>query len=351
MDVIDISEKERWNRIVQDYDRQDIYYDNVYADICRSVSGSRTVLFSFEGRHSAMCYPVIIQDIADAAVFSGSLPHGVYWDMETPYGYGGPVCRGDIGQDIPEFKEALKAWCEKEGIVSQFVRFHPMLDNAKQTAGFFDKIAYMHHTIVIDTSAEELIMSNMDSKNRNMVRKAKKNGVEIWFDSGLEKMDRFRYIYEETMNAHAADSFYYFPDSYYDYIKEHFLNHTVLLHALYQKEIISSAMFFYNDTYMHYHLSGTLPAYRHLASMNLLLYEAAVFAAGRGISRLHLGGGMEENDSLYGFKKQFNKNGELDFWIGKTVFLPAQYHKLLAERKALDKDFDCNNSRMIQYRK
>lgn len=351
MDVIDISEKEKWNHVLKGYDKRDIYYDNAYVDICRSAGQNRTVLFSFQGRHSAMCYPVIIQDVADADVFSGSIPHGKYLDMETPYGYGGPLCYGDVGQDLEAFRKELGQWCRKEGIVSQFVRFHPLLHNARQTAGFFDRTAYMHHTIVIDTTSEDLIFSNMNSKNRNMVRKAEKNGVEIRIDNGLERMDEFRHIYEQTMDAHEADSFYYFPDRYYECIKKHFLDHTVLFHALYQNEVISSAMFFYNETYMHYHLSGTLWAYRNLASMNLLLYEAARFALRQGIERLHLGGGMSENDSLYGFKKQFNRNGELDFAIGRTIFLPEQYEELLNVRKTLDKDFDCNNSRMIQYRK
>lgn len=351
MDVIDISEKEKWNHVLKNYDKWDIYYDIAYADICQSVEGNRTVLFSFQGRQSAMCYPVIIQDIAEADVFAGSLPRGKYLDMETPYGYGGPLCCGDVKQDLETFRNELGEWCRKEGIISQFVRFHPLLENVEQTAGFFDQTAYMHHTIAMDTTSEDLIISNMNSKNRNMVRKAEKNGVEIRIDKDLERLDEFRYIYEQTMDAHQADGFYYFPDRYYDCIKDCFLDHTVLFHALYQNQVISSAMFFYNETYMHYHLSGTLSAYRHLASMNLLLYEAARFAHRQGIGKLHLGGGMSENDSLYGFKKQFNRNGELDFSIGRTIFLPEQYEKLLEVRKMLDKDFDCNNSRMIQYRK
>lgn len=351
MDVIEISEKEKWNDVVNGYDGRDIYYYHAYANICQSSGNNRTVLFSFQGRHSAMCYPVIIQDVADAAVFAGSIPRRRYLDMETPYGYGGPLCRGDVGQDLAEFKEELAGWCRKEGIVSQFVRFHPLLENGKQTADFFDRTAYMHHTVVMDTSSEDMIIRNMSSKNRNMVRKAEKNGVEIQLDEGLKRLDEFRYIYEQTMDAHKADGFYYFPDGYYDCMKDGFLDHTVLFHAIYQNQPVSSAIFFYNETYMHYHLSGTLGAFKHLASMNLLLFEAAKFAAGKGIKKLHLGGGITENDSLYGFKKQFNRNGELDFGIGRTIFLPEQYEELLEVRKTLDKEFDCNNSRMIQYRK
>jgi lipid II:glycine glycyltransferase (peptidoglycan interpeptide bridge formation enzyme) len=102
---------------------------------------------------------------------------------------------------------------------------------------------------------------------------------------------------------------------------------------------------------MHYHLSGTLLEYRNLASANLLLYEASCWAANRGIGLLHLGGGLEEDDNLFGFKKQFNKNGYADFYIGKTIFVPDRYEELLDIREKNNACFDRNNSRMIQYRR
>ena len=67
--------------------------------------------------------------------------------------------------------------------------------------------------------------------------------------------------------------------------------------------------------------------------------------------KLHLGGGTGVTDSLFNFKKQFNKNGHLPFWIGRTIFDRAAYDDLLDIRQKLNPDFDKNNEYYIQYRK
>jgi hypothetical protein len=64
-----------------------------------------------------------------------------------------------------------------------------------------------------------------------------------------------------------------------------------------------------------------------------------------------LGGGLSENDSLFGFKKQFNKNGRLPFYVGRTIFIRSVYDYLLGVRKQLDAEFDPNNDFLIQYRR
>ena len=56
------------------------------------------------------------------------------------------------------------------------------------------------------------------------------------------------------------------------------------------------------------------------------------------------------DDSLFGFKKQFNKGGRLPFVIGRTVFDKAAYDHLLDIREKADPGFQRDNSRMIQYR-
>ena len=70
-----------------------------------------------------------------------------------------------------------------------------------------------------------------------------------------------------------------------------------------------------------------------------MLYEAAVWACENGIALMHLGGGLSENDNLFGFKKQFNKNGRIPFYIGRTIFIKPAYDYLLQIRKQLEPEF------------
>ena len=128
-------------------------------------------------------------------------------------------------------------------------------------------------------------------------------------------------------------------------------DYSCILYAMYQDIPICSAILLYNNEYMHYHLSGSKTEYRSLAAGNLLLFEAACMAGKMGVKVFHLGGGMSPDDSLFAFKKQFNKNGRLRFDVGRTIFDEKTYNELLCIRKKYDEKFDINNGFMIQYRR
>lgn len=81
--------------------------------------------------------------------------------------------------------------------------------------------------------------------------------------------------------------------------------------------------------YMNYHLSGSLREYQHFAPSNLLLYKAALWGCRNGYKSLHMGGGVgSKEDSLYKFKRAFNRNETKQFAIGKKIFLHDVYEEL-----------------------
>lgn len=306
-------------------------------------------LLYFENGSERFCYAVMQSDIADAARFAGKIEKGRYLDWETPYGYGGPLTDCIISDETQAlFKSAILEYCQDHGIVSQFIRFHPLLQNHDVLPEVIET-RYLRDTVYIDTATPELIMANMDSKNRNMVRKAQKNGVTV-IHRDITDYKPFLAMYLETMKRNGAGDYYIFDSSYFDSLNA-MRNHAFILYAVHDKTPVSGSVIFYNDRYMHYHLSGTHTEYRKYSPGNLLLYEAACWAGMHGIKKFHLGGGMSQNDSLFGFKKQFNKNGRAAFVVGRTVFDEGAYNQLLKIRKESDPEFDVNNGFMIQYRR
>ena len=350
MEVVFSENRFRWNEIVCKFEAADIYYKNEYVQSMLKGSKDKGVLFFYSDNEFSVCYPMIIKDIAHSEQFEGLLPENTYFDMEVPYGYGGPLCVGHNEKSEKQFIKELTKWCIDQNVVSQFIRFHPVLDNQSYCENIGVEKKYIHHTIAMHTTNAEDILKNMDSKKRNMVRKAEKNGVIIEIDENLDGIDDFKRIYTTTMDQHNADDMYYFTDEYYAFLKSDFLDHTVLFKAVYEGKIIAASLFFFDDNNIHYHLSGKDAEYRNLAPTDLLLYTAACWASKRGIKKFHLGGGLSENDSLYDFKKGFNKNATLDFYIGRTIFLQEKYDELLSVRERADASFEINNNRMIQYR-
>ena len=83
----------------------------------------------------------------------------------------------------------MTAECRKRNIVSQFFRFDPFVEGQNVFFDLFEAKSFKN-TIYMDLRSEDIIFRNMDPKNRNMVRKAKKNNVQIFSDTGAH-LDKF----------------------------------------------------------------------------------------------------------------------------------------------------------------
>ncbi len=343
-----LKDKDKWNNVVTSFPNWDIYYLNEYADSFMIHGDGNPILLEYKDSNVHLCYVVMKSDISANFLFKGNLDQNLYFDFEPPYGYGGPLIMGKVLEYTQaKVENEIIDYCRNTNVVSQFVRFHPLLENYKNFQSFFET-RYLRDTIYINTENLDAILTNMDGKNRNMVRKAIKNGVTIEQKS-IKDYSEFYKMYEETMYRDGADEYYTFHEDYFKSL-EALNDNACIFYAVMEGKPIAGSIIYYNDRFAHYHLSGSHAEYRKYAPSNLLLFEAARWASKKGIKKFHLGGGMTPNDSLFGFKKQFNKSGRLPFVVGRTVFDKKVYDELLRLRKKLDPSFDMNNNRLIQYR-
>lgn len=265
---------------------------------------------------------------------------GVY-DSITPYGYGGVLFEGDTSDErLKTFWVEYQEHMRSERIVDNFVRYNPVLKNAalmKCVSNVID----LGKTVAIDLSSQEIIWDNIIGKNRNMIRKAVKNGVEIHHCKSRQLFTDFKSIYDATMLKDNAEAYYFFEDAFYESVLNDLGDNHEVFYAVFEGKIVSIAIMIFANGRMHYHLSGSLVDYRYLAPSNLLLYEAALWGSEQGFKTFHLGGGVgSQEDNLYKFKAAFNKNSDYRFSIGREVFDQTLYDKLVEIRKASDPTFD-----------
>ena len=275
---------------------------------------------------------------------------GVY-DSITPYGYGGVLFEGDVTEENKAifWKEYLSVM-EQEHIVDNFVRYHPILKNAVPMKSI-SSVIDLGKTIALDLSSEEVIWDNIVSKNRNMIRKAEKNGITIHQGKGVSLLKEFKGIYDSTMDGVNADPYYYFRDAFYEALDESLSDNYIVFYAVYQEKVIAMSIMLFANHQMHYHLSGSLHEYRNMAPSNLLLYKAALWGCSQGYTTFHLGGGVGSGeDSLFKFKQAFNKNSDYQFSIGKQIFDQDIYDRLVELRKNSSDHFEENNSFFPLYR-
>ena len=239
----------------------------------------------------------------------------------------------DFNSEDEEFKKnslrMLYQVFADNNYVAGFVRFHPLFSNYE----YFDKIGrvlFDRKTIAIDLSLSEneIWMNEIHTKNRNVIKKAEKNGLEFIVDNEYHYYDEFVKLYNSTMDKLHADDFYYFPQEYNLLLKEK-IKDSFLGIVKKENEILSAAIFLYHGIYGHYHLSGSKKEYLSLSPNNLMLFKAAMELKKRGVLLFHLGGGRtsEENDSLFCFKSRFSKS-LYQFAIGMLIFNPIVYNTL-----------------------
>lgn len=349
MKIITYGSQTEWNKIVESFETWDIYYLSQYAKSLQLHGDGEPLLIYHESEQIKVAWVVLQTDIADIPYFKNVIDKKQYFDWTTPYGYGGPLIEGNLDEkEIQKLKEELEHYCKEKGIVSQFSRFHPILQNQNAMDKVSD-VLYLKKTVYIDLVDQETIWKNMTSNCRQNIRKATRNGIKIFWDHG-EQLDQFVHVYDATMRYHDAEEYYFFKKNYFQYLSDNMKENMCIFYAEYEEKTVCAGLFLYNEKYIHYHLGGTLTEFRNLGAMNLLLYEAAKWAEEKGIKVMHLGGGVQVEDSLLRFKKQFNRNGLLDFCIGKMVFMQEVYAELLEIRKHKDKDFMNKKRLLIEYK-
>jgi hypothetical protein len=243
------------------------------------------------------------------AYFAGIRRNGPV-DVITPYGYGGPTRAGFW----PEYNE----WCLDHGVVTTFVRFHPLLQNQGE----------IHTEELAPTIGWRLdgdLLERMHPKHRNVVRKGQATGLGVDHGTGV---GGFQAGYEETMRRAGADAFYFFAPEYWQAL-DRLGDVLVRFEAFRDEEEVASALCLASPPWLHYHLGAASEAGRRIGATTFLLYEIAHWAQERGYERFHLGGGVGGGrDSLHEFKRRFDPGGELPMAIGKVVHEPEAYSRL-----------------------
>ena len=339
---MDVIITENWNKYLIPFDDEDkdIYFTEEYVKLYASSKDTAKCVICTEGE-KILLFPFLERSIGD------------YKDFETVYGYGGPVSNSSDREWIKKAANEMDRLFKEEGYLCGFIRFHPLLDNKR----FFTEsteVLYDRETVIINTSTDRdtIWKTQINSKNRNMIRKAEKNGLSFKAEHDFASMKEFIVLYNDTMRRLHADSFYYFSNEYYlDFIDR--LKGQAFLGTVRKKEkLICAGLFMYSKQYGHYHLAGSDRNYSGMGENNLLLWEAACELNKMGIGRFHLGGGYDstEDNSLLKFKKAFGK-GKGYFYIGKKIFDYSGYKTICDEwKKNNPEKVRIYGNRLLMYR-
>jgi hypothetical protein len=339
-------QRQKWHAICESFLDIDIFFYPEYAYLFELHGDGKAHCFVYY--HSAddlVIYPFLKRCINELDIAS-DFPKKIF-DITTPYGYGGFI-RSSEKVDMTEFHKQFLTYCRTHNIVSEFVRFHPLIKNHLYLPEI-ETISQWNETVVIDLTVDyDALWKNIGKYHRKKIRKANKLGVKIIEDINFENIDDFCFIYYETMDRNKASNYYYFPKTWINEMVKLLKNKIALFHAVYDNKIIASYIFLYTGNFINSFLGGSLIEMR-LGANHLLFYEVACWAKRLGFKYFQLGGGYKIQDGIFGFKASFSPL-RAPFYIGKMVHDNDSYQMLCEKTVKRDRGEPSDNQFFPAYR-
>lgn len=245
-------------------------------------------------------------------------------DLQSAYGYGGPVADcDDLSFRTDAWRACVQA-CKERGIVVEFVRLHPLAS----WQAYSGTVVPDRQVVAIDVSSGNW-RESYEVRCRTAIRKAMKAGVEVIEHPLQDVSGRFANYYRDGMQRIGATSFYLFNDKYFQAMSR--VPGLRLLACVLDGEWLAAGLFLTGGDCIEYHLSATSERGRQLSATNLLIDAAAQLASDQGLSMLYLGGGTDAlpDNALLRFKASFSPL-RLTYCYGYAIHDQANYSKLRA---------------------
>lgn len=319
---------DNWDIFHEKFLKLDIYYSKEYVELFAKLQGGFPTAVFYRDHNGQVFYPFIKREV--------DIKKG-YFDIITPYGYGGPVIEGDHSV-IKPFYSLFRDYCLNNNIITETIGLHPLLKNNRFLKDVMP-VDYIRKTIIVDLTLPIVeIRNNYSNNNKRNIRKAIKEGVTIQISNNKEGIEEFIDLYYETMDRNRASNFYYFNRSYfYGQMNSTKLSETYLLLAKYNDKTIGGILLIAGKEFAHYHLGASKTEYLHLRPNNLLFDSMIELSKKLKLKAIHLGGGYNDKDNLFKFKASFTNSPFLNYYLGKNIINEKIYTELTKSIKKVSK--------------
>jgi hypothetical protein len=319
--VLGRTEEEEWEHLLSENDLNDVFLSPAYLELNEAVISGESECVVYEDRDSLVAYPYLRRPIAGSACF----------DISSPYGYGGAV---ELlkGSDVKQFYNVFHEYCRDTKIVSEFIRFHPMLENhTDANIRGLDTVCHQPVVVVEYDQEEHSFGKAIRKEVLKKVRKAERNHIRVVEDIAWDYYEDFVEMYRGLMDCKGASRFYFFNDAFFRSIRRTLSDRASLLVALCKGRMIGGLLILHSQPYAYNYLSCSDRDHDRLGTNDLLQFKAVDWASRGGLKAYLLGGGRSGEDSLFRFKAKFSPQRRA-FFLGKRIHLPKIYDALCEEK-------------------
>jgi hypothetical protein len=322
----------RWKQLLAET-QHDVYHTPDYATVAARQEDAVPVALYAEHGSTASLVPLLLRQIPE---YLGAPPG--WLDAVSPYGYPGPLITGKprVGT-IARLIAAWKDGARDAGIISMFIRSHPLIPLPASTLRLFGKSVRHGDTVYIDLrDSQDEIWRSMRENHKSQIRRLVNGGFTSRLDQWQE-LPEFIALYLRSMVVRGAAPYYFFSKRYFVELREALgaALHLCTIHAP-GGELASAGLFTETGGIVQYHLGCSSDDFRRGAPSKLMFHDMQRWAAGRGNRFFHLGGGVgcQSDSQLFQFKAGFSPR-RAEYWTFRTILDKARYGELVRRRSAL----------------
>lgn len=312
----------------------DVYFDLNYLRLEATRLGSSVHLSTF-----VLGNEVVLRTHLVRPIRSRSTTMRRYVDFITPFEFGGPIT---LPSGLPPSKKlielsqnAMNKYCTEQGIISEFVRFHPLLQNSNHWAKYYQlREVGDNYLIDLKLASEEIIQQYSRSQLRN-IRRAQLTGAYVQkIPLKKSNIDIVQHLYNENQARLNNPAEYCFASDYFSALDQSVekIISLYLCRSVLSKPV-SALMVLCGNKYSHSHLIGSDPKFRTEIPNSLLYHEAAMDLKGQGLRYFHLGGAGEKQHGVRAFKKGLS-TGAQPYFVGTKIYDQKVYTQLCKDAGA-----------------
>jgi hypothetical protein len=329
LEVFDLDDA-RWPQMIQRA-RADIFYEPCYCRFVTVDTSHQPVMLAYQDDLGEVFDVTLRKNIADLP-FYADVAHQFArspTDLASPE-YNSPIViaePGAVGELLRRYRRAVDEYCLESGVVTEFVRFHPLSESATAFADLLDLHQAAEMVYVDLRRGYDSAFCGYRENHKRNIKKALKQGAMFRFcpSRDEEATSLLHKLWSEAMLRKDAKSIYHHPLEHFVGFVQALGDRALIVESLVDNDVASVDVFVLGRKHIWHKYSGLDQRFRVTGAHTFAFDRTIHWAWQAGYEYFMLGGGMEQGDSTYQYKYGFSH-----------LAAPVRHFKKVHDQKALN---------------
>ena len=293
-----------------------------------AAAGDRPVCLTWASQAEAVLLPFTLRPPGGSGLLRQQRPVGHHHPLRPRGAFvvGAPGVRPDA------FRHEVDAWAGRHAVISVFGHPLPFADQVLACGGSWS--SGRPTSSVTSPWGRGGCGSTTSIRFARTCEADRASGVTVTVHQDLETFDEFMRVYQETMVRRGASDTYHYKRAFFEQLLVPKATRYASFHAWQDGAVISTKLVMASDRWSYSFLGGTVEGNFATRPNDLLKHEICLWSMAQGKTRYVLGGGYDNDDGIYRYKKAFAPHGDVGFPTGSRVYDQVGYAELVEQRIA-----------------